>query len=467
MASVPGTGDEENYRALEDKIRTGMAAYGIPGVAIGILHRGAEYVRGFGVTDVDHPVAVDGDTLFSIGSTTKTFTGTAVMRLVEQRLVGLDDPVDRFLPEFRTADPAVASRVTVRQLLNHSAGWLGDDFQDFGSGDDAVARYARGMVGLPQLTPLGEVFAYNNAAVVLAGRLIEVVTGRSYEQAVRELVVDPLGLARTRFFGNDLAGFSVAASHSVVDGKPRVDASPFPLSRALNPAGGLFSSVRDQLRYARFHLGDGTAPGGGRLLTERSLVAMRSGPGPGGTMLVELDGVGVTWLLRPSAEGVRIVQHGGSLPGQHSGFLMVPDRGFAFTMLTNSGGGPKLVSELFTDDWALRRFAALSNLPALPVVRNVSELAIYEGHYTGQAIGVTGAVEPIEVQLAAEGGQLSMTRRSGSDITQSRLTFYGRDYVVSLDADSALAHARADFLRGPHGGIQWLRLGGRLHRRQT
>ncbi len=467
VAAVPGSGDEVNYQALEDKIRTGMAAYGIPGVAIGILHRGAEYIRGFGVTDVDHPVAVDGDTLFSIGSTTKTFTGTAVMRLVEQRLVGLDDPVDRFLPEFRTADPAVASRVTVRQLLNHSAGWLGDDFQDFGSGDDAVARYAQSMVGLPQLTPLGEVFAYNNAAVVLAGRLIEVITGKPYEQAVQELVIDPLGLARTRLFATEITEFGVAASHQVVEGKPRLDPSPFAIPRALNPAGGLFSSVRDQLRYARFHLGDGTAPGGRRLLTERSLAAMRSAPGPGGTMVVELDGVGVTWLLRPSAEGVRIVQHGGSVPGYYSGFLMVPDREFALTMLTNSEGGPKLVSELFTDDWALRRFAAVSNLPALPKALNASELAPYEGHYSGQTIGPTGAVESIDVQLGAESGQLSMKRTSGDDIMQSHLTFYGRDRVVSLDANSALTQARADFLRGPDGSIQWLRLGGRLHRRQS
>jgi CubicO group peptidase (beta-lactamase class C family) len=444
-----------------------MAAYGIPGVAVGILHRGAEYIRGFGVTDVDHPVPVDGDTLFKIGSTTKTFTGTTVMRLVEQQRLELDDPVHRFLPEFRTADPAVASRVTVRQLLNHSAGWLGDDFQDYGPGDDALARYVQGMVRLPQLTPLGAVLAYNNAAVTLAGRLVEVITGRPYEQAARELVIDPLGLDRTRFFAEELTGFSVAAPHDVVEGTPRVDPSSFTLPRAANPSGGLLSSVRDQLRYARFHLGDGTAPGGARLLTERSLVAMRSDPGPGGTLSVELDGVGVTWLLRPSAEGVRIVQHGGSLPGQYSGFLMVPDRGFALTMLTNSQGGPKLLNELFTDDWALRRFAAVHNLPTVPKALNASELAPYEGHYSGQIIGTTGAVEPIDVQLTAEGSQLSMTRTSGDEVTEARFAFYGRDHVICLDTNSVLSQMRADFLRGPEGAIQWFRLGGRLYRRQS
>jgi len=322
------------------------------------------------------------------------------------------------------------------------------------------------MDRLPQLTPPGEVFAYNNAAVVLAGRLVEVVTGRSYEQAVRELVTDPLGLARTRFFADELTGLSVAVAHKVVEGKPQIDTSPFAVPRAMNPAGGLLSSVRDQLRYARFHLGDGTAPGGPRLLTEPSLVAMRSRPGPGGTMIVELDGVGVTWLLRPSAEGVRVVQHGGSIPGQYSGFLMVPDREFALTMLTNSTGGPQLLSELFTDDWALRRFADVRNLQAVPKALSPSELAPYEGRYTKQAIDTTGAVEPVEVQLSAEGSQLRLKTTSGDDATETSLAFYGRDHVVSLNPNSALTHMRADFVRAPDGTIQWFRLGGRLHRRE-
>ena len=76
--------------------------------------------------------------------------------------------------------------------------------------------------------------------------------------------------------------------------------------------------------------------------------------------------MGVTWRLRPSAEGVRIVQHGGDYLGQHAGFIMVPEREFALTVLTNSDGGPELLGDLFVDDWALRRFAGVSNLPAEP-----------------------------------------------------------------------------------------------------
>ena len=126
-ASPNAQAAEELFRELDAKIEAGMAEYHIPGVAVGVLYQGQEYVRGYGVTNVDYPQPVDGDTLFRIGSTTKTFTGTTVMRLVEQGLLDLDAPVRPYLPDFRVADEAAAARVTLRQCLNHSAGWLGDD----------------------------------------------------------------------------------------------------------------------------------------------------------------------------------------------------------------------------------------------------------------------------------------------------------------------------------------------------
>lgn len=168
---------ESLFRELDAKIEAGMAKHHIPGVAIGVLYQGEEYVRGYGVTNVDAPAPVDGDTLFRIASTTKTFTGTAVMRLVEQGVLDLSDPVRRHLPEFRVEDEAASARVTLRQCLNHSAGWVGDDEQDFGRGDDALARYVASMRELPQLTPPGAQFAYNNTAFDVAGHVVEAVTG--------------------------------------------------------------------------------------------------------------------------------------------------------------------------------------------------------------------------------------------------------------------------------------------------
>lgn len=464
-ARAAEAGRDPLLRQLDDKIRAGMAKYQVPGVTVGLFYRGAEYVNGYGVTNVDYPVPVDGDTVFRVGSTTKTFTGTTIVRLVEQGKLALDAPVRTYLPDLRTADPSVAARVTVRQLLNHSAGWLGDDFEDTGPGDDAAVRYVAGMARLPQLTAPGTTFAYNNAALVLAGRLIEAVTGASYEAAARALVVDPLGLAHSRFFTDDIIGFNVAASHNVVDGKAVVEPAAFRVWRSLSAAGGLISSARDQLRYARFHLGDGTVPGGSqRLLSRPSLVGMRSRPGPGGTLFVEVDGIGVTWMLRPTAEGVRVVQHGGDWPGQHSGFMFVPERGFALTLLTNSEGGPALAAELFADDWALRRFAGLSNLPAVPRALSPGELAEYEGIYLQQAVGPDGRLQTGGLRLAGSGGRLAIT---DGETTFGVLAFYRKDFVLVLGPDGAPTHTRANFVRGADGTVAWLRLGGRLARHET
>ncbi|WP_405798423.1 serine hydrolase domain-containing protein [Streptomyces longwoodensis] len=483
-----GTGDPDDapdplFDALDAKIEQAMKAYAIPGAAVGVLWNGQEYVRGYGVTNVDHPVPVDGDTVFRIGSTTKTFTGTALMRLVERGEVELDAPVRRYLPDFTVADPYASAQVTVRRLLDHSDGWLGDDYQDFGPGDDALARFVTSMARLPQLNAPGKVFAYNNAALCVAGRIIEVVTGTTYETAVRDLVIDPLGLDHTRFSSDQIVGFGVAAPHDVVDGKAVLEPSFWFQPRSLAPTGGLISSVRDQLAWARFHLGDGTAPDGTRLLSRASLQRMRSDPGPGGTLVVELDGMGVTWMLRPTAQGPRIVQHGGTWPGQMSGFLMVPSRGFALTLLTNSEGGTQLRDELFTDDWALSRFAGVTNLPATAQVLTGRALAPYEGRYTAQRINDEGAVEDVVVDLARHDGQLRGTRTfhgpSSSDVAPEEedaaaaqssglgAAFYRPDFTLDLDDEGRPVGTRSDFVRGPDGKVLWWRNHGRLYRHRT
>jgi CubicO group peptidase (beta-lactamase class C family) len=364
--------------------------------------------------------------------------------------------------------------VTVRQLLNHTSGWLGEDVQDFGRGDDAIARYVASMTRLPQLTAPGSVFAYNNAGLVVAGRIVEVVTGMTYEAAVTNLVLDPLQLSSTHYFTDEIIGLNVAASHSIVDGKPVVETDYWAFPRSADPTGGLTSNARDQLRYARFHLGDGTAPDGSRLLSPQSLLAMRSNPGAGGTLLVELTGMGVTWMLRPSAENVTIVQHGGTWPGQLSGYLMVPERNFAMTVLTNSAGGSKLTADLFADDWALRRFAAISNLPAEPQHLSAADLSPYAGRYIVAGIPPSGALEESIIEFQAGDGQLDGTvvsvdadgRPDEASRTRMGLAFYRRDYGLDLGPDNKPVHSRSDFVRGRDGAIVWFRSHGRLYRRQ-
>jgi len=432
------------FEELDERVEAAMARYRVPGVAVGVLYRGREYVRGYGVTNVGRPGPVNGDSLFRIGSVTKTYTGTAMMRLVEEGKVKLDAPARTYLPRLQLADPSVADRVTVRQLLNHSAGWLGDDYSSYGSGTDALTKYVAGMKWLPQLTPPGKILAYNNAAVDLAGRLIEVVTEMPYERAVETLVLMPLGLKRTGFFTDRFDASNITASHDVKNGKPVTDAAAWEFPRSLDPTGGLISSARDQIRYARFHL---------------AYPAMQRDPGPGGTLSFEVDGVCVTWWQRRTAEGVPAFGHLGSWGGQNSDLLLVPTRRFAMSILTNSTSGSMIIADIDRSGWALERFAGLHNPPAIPQALSARALAAYEGRYESWTVPPDGSPQKPErliVELRASGGGL----RASGDLELS-LTFYQRpNYVITTDAQGL--SKRSDFVRDSNGRIAWYRDNGRV-----
>src|SRR3954452_22138513 len=125
---------------LQDKVTELATEHGVVGVAAGVLLDGVEHYAFHGVTSVDNPLPVDETTYFQFGSTGKTYTATAMLRLVEQGKVDLDAPVRTYLPEFALKDEDVAQTVTVLQLFNHTAGWEGDMMDDTGPGDDALEK---------------------------------------------------------------------------------------------------------------------------------------------------------------------------------------------------------------------------------------------------------------------------------------------------------------------------------------
>ncbi|MBV9682726.1 MAG: beta-lactamase family protein, partial [Solirubrobacterales bacterium] len=225
-AAMEGADGNALFAALDQKITEGMERYAVPGAAAGVIWNGRSYLRGYGVTDVSNPQPVNADTLFRIASVTKTFNGTAAMRLVDQGRLALDGRVDSYVGDF--VAPAGAQGVTVRQLLDHTAGWLGDDFHDTGSADGALARYVRDIRNLPQLTPVGEVFSYSNSALGCAGRVIETVTGLTYETAVEQLVFEPLGMSRSAYAATPDGLDNLAMPHSVgEDGRAVVNPGYF------------------------------------------------------------------------------------------------------------------------------------------------------------------------------------------------------------------------------------------------
>ena len=236
------TGDlQANWKALTELVEKLMKRTGTPGVAVGVLAHGEQFTGGFGVTNVDHPLPVTDTTLFQIGSITKTFTGTAVMRLVEQGKIRLDAKVRQYLPDFKVAEPDASANATVQQLLTHMGGWDGDLFIDTGDGDDALAKGVAALADREQMAPLGAVWSYNNAGFSVAGRLIEVVMGKPFEAQIKELVFAPLGMQHSFIGPKDVMIHRFAAGHAATPDGPKVQV-PWAIPRFAHPAGGIVTT---------------------------------------------------------------------------------------------------------------------------------------------------------------------------------------------------------------------------------
>lgn len=486
-----------DFRKFNDYVRAARDRYGVPGVSYGMIYDGQQFSAGHGITNVNAPIPVDNNTLFQTGSVTKTYTATLMMRLVELGKVDLDAPVRKYLPDFKMLDESVAAKVTVRQTLNHTCGWFGEYFGVDPSepqptiwpnrGDDSVVRYVEDMAHLPQLAPLGMMFSYNNAAIVLAARVIEAVTGMTFEAALTSMLLKPLGMDRSFLFPEEAISYGVAAGHNTDTtkrGKERKAlVNPlWALPRCVNSAGGLIISINDQLKYARFHLGDGKAPDGTRLLSPTLLKEMRTAHGPGLAASItgnaEVYGVGVGWMLE-RINGVQIVTHNGGWIGQESVLVLVPEKNFAVALLTNDAPqGSRLHFDVTT--WVLKEFLGLSTEVPPTIKRTPEQLAEYTGFYgvevkvpSGGGLVLRGpSAELMQVTVDGDGllatswkgpslkSPLSEFKKEGDPV---RLTFFRDDAaLVAMDGRNVVG---ADFVRDSNKKVGWFRWGAQIQPR--
>jgi CubicO group peptidase (beta-lactamase class C family) len=460
-----------------------MARLHIPGAALGVIHGDACETAGFGVTNVEHPLPVDADTLFQIGSISKTVAATAAMRLVEAGRLDLDAPLRRYLPGLRLADESVAAQVTAHHLFTHTGGWAGDYFADGGPGDDALAKAADKLAALPQVSPLGRYWSYNNAGFYLAGRLLEVLEGRPYDALARDLVLAPLGMRMSFFDAAECITHAVAVGHEAIYDRPSADgaqggkqtpkvARPWGLPRSMAPVGGIVSTVNDLLRYARFQMGDGSLTGGAgetlRLLSPASLAFMHAPYAPAGNG----EWVGLSWYLRSApygdGESVRMVRHGGGTKGQLSTLQFAPDRHFAVVILSNSARGDEM--ETHAVRWALEHYVGTHEVEPLARPATVEELAAYAGRYRAWGEDLVLSVvdgSRLLVEVVPLGGfpTPDTPPLPGPPPVRAALMAGGdesRQGLLLLDEPAA--GQQGEFFR-EDGEIAWLRLGGRLHAR--
>lgn len=335
-----------DFDAYVEQVR---AAFEVPGLAVAVVRDGQVVLaKGYGVRTLGRPDPVDAGTRFGIASNTKAFTATALALLVEEGRLEWDAPVIRYLPWFRLSDPYVTAEITVRDLLVHRSGL------SLGAGDllwwpaSTYDRHeiARRLRYLPLATSFRSHYAYDNVLYLVAGEVIEAVTGQSWEDFVTTRILRRIGMTGSTVRHSDAeAAGNVATTHARVDGVVRPIA-PF-TSDNTNPAGGINAGAADMARWLVVQLDSGRVAPGDRLFspqTTRELWSIVT-PIPVGDPPPELaplrtafSGYGLGFRLL-EYRGHKLVTHTGGLPGYVSRVAMIPDRKIGVAVLTNQESG--------------------------------------------------------------------------------------------------------------------------------
>jgi dipeptidyl aminopeptidase/acylaminoacyl peptidase/CubicO group peptidase (beta-lactamase class C family) len=425
------------------------ARHRVPGAVLGILRVRPDgtddlVTAAYGVLNTATGAAATADSVFQIGSITKVWTATVAMQLVEEGRLHLDAPVAEVLPELRLADPDVTKRVTLRHLLNHTSGIDGDIFTDTGRGDDCLERYVAQLDAAAQNHPIGATWSYCNSGFVLIGRMIEKVTGTTWDAAMRERLFTPLGLARTGTLPEEALLHRAAVGHLAEGDADPAPAPVWGLPRSLGPAGLISAAAADVLAFARLHLTGGLAPDGTRLLGEAAAAELASRQADLPDRYSLGDSWGLGWI-RFGWDGHRLVGHDGNTLGQAAFLRLLPEQGLAVTLLTNGGHSRDLYEDLYRELFAELAGVAMPR-PIAPPPQPVSvDITPHVGRYERAGVllevlagedgprlrttltGPLAALVPDPVEehrMVPVGPDLFVVRPEGTQ-TWAAVTFYG------------------------------------------
>ena len=322
-AARPAPIDGARWRARLAEL---IAKHKVPAAALGILSGGEIVDVAAGLLSKKTLVGATPDSVFQIGSITKVWTTTLIMQLVDEGKLTLDTPVAQIIPDFAVSDPQVSKQVTIRHLLTHTSGIDGDVFTDTGRGDDCLEKYVADMDTVAQNHPLGATFSYCNSGFSLAGRIIEVLTGKTWDAVLRERIIEPLGLTATVTLPEEAILHRAAVGHLGNPGEDPQPARLWQLPRSAGPAGTITARVHDLLEFAKMHLAGGLAPDDSRILSQKAADAMTQHE----VDLPDPDVLGDSWGLgwiRFSWDGHRLFGHDGSTVGQGAFMRILPGAG--------------------------------------------------------------------------------------------------------------------------------------------
>lgn len=337
-----------DWQTFEAYVFEKMSKTKLPGLSIAIVEDGEViYARGFGFRDLDSGSPMTPQTGAGIGSVTKSFTALSIMMLFEEGKISLDDPIDKFVPislrpfnepvriwhllTHSSGIPALAyAEAFIRHIVGEEATWVPiasvDDLKAFMSDAESWAA----------VKP-GEQFFYLNEGYLLLGRVIEVASGKSYEDFVKERILKPLGMKRTTFRQEEIASDPDWATPYVIDREGKRIPSKFPFG--ISADGGLISTVLDLSNYLRFYLDRGKWDGK-QLFSPESLEQMETPRIPLPSPLFGNEGYGFGWSIYPDFLGRKLVAHSGSVLVYTAFVGYIPDAKIGVAVLANASGHP-------------------------------------------------------------------------------------------------------------------------------
>lgn len=353
----------------------------VPGIALAVVMDGKVVVaKGYGVRRLGKKAPVDDRTLFAIASNTKAFTATALALLVEEGKIEWDAPVVSDLPWFQLSDPYVTREITVRDLLVHRSGlglgagdllwWPGSDYDR--------KEVVRRLRYLPLASSFRSTYAYDNVLYVVAGELIETVSGQRWEDFVANRILAKVGMRDSNTWDSKSGtGRNSASPHARINGAVAPIAT-IP-SDATDPAGGINASARDMAKWLLILLDSGRLPDGGRLFSEQSArqlwtpvtpVPIDDDPTCGlAPLKPQFNGYALGFGVR-DYRGHKLIIHGGALPGYLSQVAMIPDLKLGVAVMTNQEAGAARGAILYP---ILDHYLGVSDTDWLPLLKECVE----------------------------------------------------------------------------------------------
>ncbi len=362
----------------------------IPGYLAGVYHGGDQAVIAHGVTNMVTGAPMVEDTGFLFGSITKLLTTTLLLQQVERGVIDLDERVITYLPEFKLTTPEAAEKIRVRNLLTHTNGIDADLFFLDARGPDALSAFVEGLgqhCGV--LFGPDEYISYSNGGMIVAGRLLEVVTGTLYHDLLKREVYAPIGMDDSCTSAEEAILRSTAIGHfpdPATKGVRRTDMFMLPESWA--PAGSTpIGPICDLLAFARTHLAGGVSPSGHRVLSRESTARMQSVSHDMGTPNVSPIGLG--WLLIPFGK-TTVLSFSGASAGGVAALVVVPEHDFAFAAFGNDPRAMALHDQMML--WLLREYLHIEVPDLIPDTTPVNDLTPYAGTYRSNQLRVDVSV---------------------------------------------------------------------------